>query len=93
MAEVGAMNEVAMAADKIDLALEPSKDSEKYTTEVSQQMSPNSTEDYYGAKVKPRSASPYSPWFTIVCAGFALVSDGYQNNLLTVSPRVVRYWT
>lgn len=25
-----------------------------------------------------------SGWFTIACAGFALISDGYQNNLMTM---------
>lgn len=26
-----------------------------------------------------------SGWFTIACAGFALISDGYQNNLMTMT--------
>lgn len=27
----------------------------------------------------------FSDFFTIFCAGFALISDGYQNNLLTMA--------
>lgn len=27
----------------------------------------------------------FSDFFTIFCAGFALISDGYQNNLMTMS--------
>lgn len=40
-------------------------------------------QDTYLDSTKVAFKSPYSPWFTIACAGFALVSDGYQNNLMT----------
>lgn len=85
MAEVGAVTEVAMAVDKIDMSMNDKDVNDKHAAAVSHQMSPGSSGDEFGGKVRPTSSNPYSPWFTIVCAGFALISDGYQNNLLTVN--------
>lgn len=81
--EVGAITESGLAARNIDIAAEHNAHDNKKAVVTDVHRSPSS-EDEIELKSPQGPLSPYIPWFTIFCAGFALISDGYQNNLLTL---------
>lgn len=82
--EVGAITEAARAARDVDVSLDPNGAAKKEDVVTDIHRSPSSEDEEELKSVPQGPLSPYSPWFTIFCAGFALISDGYQNNLLTL---------
>ena len=50
----------------------------------------NSTNPADPSREVSSSRQRISDIFTIICAGFALISDGYQNNLMTMTNVVLR---
>lgn len=83
--EVGAIRETVAAAENFDIALDTNNHDTKNSgavAEIDRTASSEYDENPKGGQRGP--VRPFSPWFTIFCAGFALISDGYQNNLLTL---------
>jgi len=76
---------VAVLADAID---------KKHVHEQPQTSTPILHEQSISSTERPLRVSStrqkLSDYFTIFCAGFALISDGYQNNLMTMSNVVFR---
>lgn len=89
--EAGIINEATLATNEVSAAQQQQTSSKKETTGVTLSSSLSEDEECVPASStsatagKAVRASPFSPWFTIFCAGFALISDGYQNNLFTMA--------
>lgn len=87
--EVGGIHEAALAANEVEAAMDANKSvgvgTKQVFADVFRTVSSSADDDGATEHVAVVRKSPYSPWFTIFCAGFALISDGYQNNLFTMA--------